>query len=252
MADSYNKIFVWQVAIAAVVGIVWALLWELDNDEAGFVFDLPWGMAAGFFGGLVGLVVIGILGGLVWALISMSQGAEGGFGGAMSSNMDKLAGSSLVESVNGTLDTWNRSGVVMGIEWAFKVAFIWGLAGGVIWGLGLDFPVSIVVVLVVAGGGALAIVGFSGVADALADSLGGGYGWMDGLTSGLRESWESAGLVAFWGFAGAVAWGVGGALASGGLGAGIVQAIVLALVALISAAVGGVAGSLLKRSMETG
>jgi len=252
MSDSHNKIFAWQLVIAAVVGIVWAVLWELDGDEMGFFFDLPWGMVVGLFWGLVAVLIIGLLGGGIWALISMMQGAEGGFAGAMSANLDRLGGSSMVDSVNRALESLNASGIGMGIEWAFKVAFAWGIAGGLIWGFELNFAVSVIVVLLVSLVGALAIVGFSGIIDTLADSIGEGYGWLDGLTSSLGDRWESAGMVAFWGFAGAFAFGVGGALASGGLGTGIVQAVVLVVVALIAALAGGVVGSLLKRSMETG
>ena len=28
MSDSFNKIFVWQLGVAVVIGLAWALIWE--------------------------------------------------------------------------------------------------------------------------------------------------------------------------------------------------------------------------------
>ena len=128
MADSYSKIFLWQLVIAAAVGLIWFLLWEiLSTEEVGFFFDLPWGLFVGF---AYTAVVLAVLVGLVWTGVTMSRDSEGGFGGAMSANMDRLAGWSPLVMVYETLESWNRSGPITAIEWAYKVAFVWGVAGG--------------------------------------------------------------------------------------------------------------------------
>ena len=245
MADSHNKIFIWQLGIAAVVGILWGLLWEIPSSETGFFVDLPFGIFIGFVIGLAVVVGVAVVGGGIWAVVTMTRGS-GGLGEAMSSNLDQLGASSLVESTGSTLDSWNGSGVVMGVKWAIEVALVWGLAGGLVWGLELGFAPTAVAVLVFGFGGALLISEVSGVSERLAESLSGGYGWLDFLSS-AQDKWESWGLSGFWAFAGAVALGIGGVFAAGGLGAGIVQAIVLGLVALIAALLGGVAGAYMKQ-----
>jgi hypothetical protein len=221
-----------------VVGIVWFLLWELDGDELGFFFDLPWGLFVGLVYGLVVLVVLAGLAGLIWTGVGMSQGGEGGFSGVMSSNMDRLALTSPVAWVNDNIDAWNRSGVVMGIGYAYKVAFTWGLAGGIVWGFGLNFAASLLIVILFGLGGALAVAHFHKVTDTLVDSLGDGYPWLDGVLSQSEERWASWGFGGFMAAGGAVSWAVVGLIASAGLGAGIVESIVLGLLAFI-AAIGG-------------
>ena len=59
---------------------------------------------------------------------------------------------------------------------------------------------------------------------------------------GISERWLSSGLPP-------LNWGIAGLLAVGGTGAGIVQAIVIAIVTLIAALAGGFVGAQLKRSM---
>ena len=244
MSESYSKIFFWQLVIAAVVGIMWAVFWEMTPSETGFFYDLPVGLFQGFVVGLVVIVVIGLLVEVIWALIGM--GAAGGFGAAMTQNMDKMATASLVESTNSRLDSMNSSGIGMAIEWAVKVLVVFGIAGGIVWSLDPNLGIGLVVTLLVGLGGGFAIVWWLGVTDTLASNLSGGFDWLP--LSGLAEQWESWGLVRFWGFAGAAAFGIGWAFAAGGLGAGIVQAIVLALVALVASLAGGFIGVQMKKS----
>ena len=76
MADSFSKVFAWQLVIAAVVGFVWFVLWELASDvEEGFFFDLPWGLFQGFVGGAVVLVILSVIvGGIFHAFIGTFVG----------------------------------------------------------------------------------------------------------------------------------------------------------------------------------
>ena len=258
MSDTFNRIFTWQIGIAVVVAAVWAILWELDTDERGFFYDFPWGMFLGFFFGLIVLLVVGLLAVGIWALVRQVQGPEGSLSDAMFADVDRLSGSSYMENVNNTLDTWNASGIAWGIAWGVGLAFLWGITGGFV--LRYDnFGIAIIVVLVMSAGGALAITGLFRVTDVLSGALGGGYSWLDGTLTTMRTTWDSWGLPArvgiedftTWGFAGAFAWAIIAFLASGGMGAGIVQAIVLALIAFIAAVAAGIAGVQLRRSMDT-
>jgi hypothetical protein len=242
MSDSFNKIFVWQLGVAVVIGLAWALIWEIDKDELGFFFDLPWGFFLGFVYGVVAVVVVGLIALGVWAVVRLIQGAEGGLGSALTEDVDRLGGSEAVTGVNRTLDTWNTSGVAWGIAWGFGVAFLWGVAGGLVWGFELNFVLRIVVALLFGAGGALALTGLYDVNEPLAETLGGGYSWMEGAVSSISERWLSSGLPP-------LNWGIAGLLAVGGTGAGIVQAIVIAIVTLIAALAGGFVGAQLKRSM---
>ena len=80
------------------------------------------------------------------------------------------------------------------------------------------------------------------VTDKLADSLGEGYPWLDGVLATAAERWESFGFGGFMAYGLAVGWGVAGFIAAAGLGAGLV----LGLVALIAAIAGGVIDGVLK------
>jgi hypothetical protein len=250
MADSANKIFAWQLLLAAIVGVVWAVLWELPSIETGFFFDLSWGLVTGFFWSLLALVAVGLVAGLIWALVRKMRSSGGAFSEAMGANMDDLSATSMVSGLNRRLEAWNRSGVAWGIAWGVGVAFVWGVAGGLVWGFELNFAVTLIVVLLFGVVGALVITGLSNATDDLAGALGEGYGWLDGLTSSLRSTWESSGLKVFWGFTGALAWAVAGGFAAGGLGAGLVQGIVLAVVVFVAAVVAGIVGTMLKASMD--
>ena len=229
MPDSLTKIFLWQLVIAAVVGVFWFVLWELTSvSEEGFFFDFPWGLVQGFVGGIVVLLILGAI------TIAVAK--------------DSLVRSPFIVSLNDTLDSWNTSGPVMGIEWALKVAIGWGLAGGIVWGLETDYVVSLAVVAVFGVLGALVLVWASGVTETLAGSIEQGYSWLEGLLSGLRGAFGFMGDAGFIGFLGAVAWGVGGLIAAGGLGSGSSEAIVLGVVALIAAVIGGIIGAQFKTS----
>lgn len=231
MPDSLTKIFLWQLVIAAVVGVVWLVLWEFTSVlEEGFFFDFPWGLAQGFIGGII---VLGILGAIV---IAVAKGS--------------LASSSFIVSLNNTLDSWNTSGPIMGIEWALKVAIGWGIAGGIVWGLETDYVVSLAVAAVFGVLGVLVLVWASGVTETLAGSIERGYGGLEGILSGVRGALGFMGDAGFIGFLGAVAWGVGGLLAAGGLGSGASEGIVLGVVALIAAVIGGIIGAQVKTGAQ--
>ena len=255
MADSANKIFAWQLLLAVIVGVVWAVLWELPSSETGFFYDLSWGLVIGFVPMVVALLVVAVIGGLIWALVRQMRSTGGGLSESMDANMADLRATSMISGLNRRLEDWNTSGVAWGIGWGVGVAFLWGLAGGLVWGLkdpgeGTSFAVTLIIVLLFAIVGALAITGLSHATDELAGALGDGYSWLDGVTSKLHGTWESSGLKGFWGFAGAFAWAVAGGLAAGGLGAGFGQTIVLAVVVFVAAVAAGIVGTLLRASMD--
>ena len=241
MADGGSKIFIWQLVLAAVVGLVWFLLWEVPSSETGFFVDLPWGLLIGFLVGLVVVLGLAVIVGLVWTLIRQVQSSGAGFSGAMDANLDQMAGSSAMSGVNQTLTTWKSSGVVWGVGWVLGVAVLWGVAGGLVWGFELDFVVTIVIALVSGAVGGLVITGLVHATDELTVSIGQGYGWLDSPLSSLRIGP---------GLGGAIAWGLAGLLAAGGLGAGIGEDIVLAAVAFIAAVAAGVIGAQLRASMD--
>ncbi len=222
MADGYNKVLLWQVVIAAAVGFVWLLVWELL--DIGFFWDLSDGMYFGFVGAGIVLVAIGLIAGAIWAAVG--SGAAGGFNQAWSANLDKLGASGLVTSINNTMDSWKRSGPILGGEWALKVFFFWGVFGGIVWGFGPDsFGIAIVAALLGGLVGGLAVAGLYDVAKDIAEG-GEGFPFL-GFVDSLAERWASWGQSHFWGFAGALAWGVGGFFAAGGLGMGIAQGVPL-------------------------
>ena len=282
MSDSLNKIFVWQLGIAALVGVIWALVWELPSDEIGFFFDLPWGFVVGFFWGGVAIALLGIAATIIWGLLRMLEGIDAGFaewragledswndlGPRFTTDLDRLSGSTAVRETNATLDTWNASPIAWGIAWGVGMLFLWGVIGGLAWGFELGFWVRFLAVLLLSMAGAMTIVGLFRVTETLAGTVGPGYDWAAnalgtidrtwdswGLPErlGIARQWEAWGLTGFinWGFAGGFAWGVAGFLAAGGLGGGIAQAIVLALAALIGAVVGGIAKVQLKEKWSS-
>ncbi len=252
MADSFNKIFAWQLVVAALVGLIWGLLWELDANESGFFFDVPAGMVQGFFWAVVALVVFGLIAVAIWVIVRLIQGPTDGLGESMSADLDHVSGSSSVEGANNILDLLNASGIAWGIGWGMCVAFALGLAGGVVWFFEVDsFALRLVVVLLFGIGGALKTAYLFNVTDELAGALGEGYGWLEGPMSTIRATWESWGLPGFWGFAGAVAWGIGCLFVGVGLGTGgIGAAIGIAVIGLLGALIGGIAGVQLKATTK--
>ncbi|MDA1316257.1 MAG: hypothetical protein O2968_23315 [Acidobacteria bacterium] len=255
MASGYSKVFVWQVGLAAVVGLVLALIWELPAGESGFFFDLPWGFVVGFAVGLLVIAAIAVLGGLIWAGVGMARGATGGMGGAMSGNMDKLAAASFTTGLADSSDSMKQSAPMMGATWAVVVLVGGLLAAGVIFGMGIDaFAVRLIVLIVLGLGGALLVTGlYTPMANGIATASGGGYSWIESPLNSLQAVWDGIGLKGneVWVFLGAVAWGVGALMIAGGLGTGgIVVAIVLAAATFVAALAGGYIGIQLRRSME--
>jgi len=70
---------------------------------------------------------------------------------------------------------------------------------------------------------------------AVAHRLGDGYPWLNGVLSQAEDRWASWDFGGFMAAGGAVKWAVVGLIASAGLGAGIVQSIVMGLLAFIAA-----------------
>ena len=242
MTEGSSKILLWQVVLAAVAGLVWFLLWEVSTGtDTGFFFDLPWGLLIGFLLGLAVILGVAIIAGAIWALVSKLQSSGGSFGDAMGANLDQAGASSAVVGLNRTLGTWDTSAVAWGIGWVVGVALLWGLAGGIVWRFELGFAVTVVVALVLAAVGALVITGLVHVTDDLAVAIGEGYSWLERPLSSMRITP---------GLGGAIAWGVVGLLAAGGLGAGLTQDLVLAAVTFIAALVAGIIGVQLRASMD--
>jgi hypothetical protein len=102
------------------------------------------------------------------------------------------------------------------------------------------------VVLVFGLGGALLMTWAFEVTVRLVENVGQGFDWLERPLSAVENAMENAGMRQFPVFAVALAWGVAGLFAAGGLGAGVVQAIVLGLVALLAAAGGGILGAQMK------
>jgi hypothetical protein len=150
MADSQYKIVGWQIIISAVVGLFWGVLLSLGDIEGDFFFDLPLGMLQGFVGGLVVLIVLAIVAGIVWALVrTFTDKPEDGFGGAMSTNMDTLAGMGPVQSYNSTIDSWTQSPIAWGIAWGVGSAFAWAMIAAVIWSTGVGSNVGVALLLLI-------------------------------------------------------------------------------------------------------
>jgi len=248
MSDTRTQIFVWQVALAAVGGAIIAVLWELPSTERGFFYDLTWGLAAGFFWGVVGLLAVALVAVIVWVIIRMVGGGSADSGDAMAADMDSMAGSATVGSISGWIDSYTSSGVLMAAKWGVGSLLLWAMAGGWIWGfeIGHDGVRLLIIVLFGVIGGAIA----SSVYQHGTQRFGGEPG--DAPMAEVQWLWDSTGLsgIEIWAILSAGALGVGGLLAAGGLsGSGILVAIVLAGVALVATLVGGFAGIGFRRSM---
>jgi hypothetical protein len=80
------------------------------------------------------------------------------------------------------------------------------------------------------------------------ESISQGYDWLERPLSTVEAALENAGLRHFPVFAVAFTWGVAGLFAGAGLGAGVLEDVVLGLVALIAAVGGGIIGAQMKAS----
>ena len=206
MTDSNNKIFAWQIMISVVVGIVWAVLWGLGDEEGDFFFDFPLGVLEGFIGGLVVLVVLAIVVGLIWALVrTLTDKPEGGFGSAMSSNLDGLSRSSAVDGYYSVVDGWTKSPIAWAVAWGAGVALSWALIAAIIWSLPGSGSLGIALALIIGIAVGVAInLGYA-VAKDVPSIVGEGYSWMETILSQgrttvfrrKRPTWEFAAVFAF-------------------------------------------------------
>jgi|GEM_PF-2179465 hypothetical protein len=256
MGDVRGKVFVMHLGIAAIVGVILALLWELPEREYGFFYDLTWGMFAGFFGVVVVLMVVMLIMAIAWAIMRMSKKSEDeDVLDTLSSDIDKMASNSMVSMIGEWIDQMKDSVPIAFVEWTFKVFFFWGITGGLIYGLGLDNGGVRIVVVLAAGlitGTAIAAVYSERIPTFIGGMGEGGISFIDRMFEMGRPLWDALELSndEVWTVKTTLAWGIGGGLAAAGLSTGgLLTSIVLALVAIIGSVLGGLAGVGLKRSM---
>lgn len=256
MGDVRGKVFVMHLGIAAVVGVILALLWELPDREFGFIYDLTWGMFAGFFGVMVVVAVVAIIAAIVWAIMRMSQKNEDeDVLDTLSSDIDKIAGSSMISMIGEWIDQVKDSVPIAFVEWAFKAFFFWGITGGLIFGMGLDHGGVRIVIVLASGlitGTAIAAVYSDRIPMFIAGMGEGGISFIDRIVEMGRPLWDALDLSdgEVWTVKTTLAWGIGGGLAAAGLSTGgLLTSIVLALVAVMGSVLGGLAGVGLKRGM---
>lgn len=255
MGDVRSKIFQWQIGLAAAVGIILALIWELPDREHGFQYDLFWGMFAGFFWVVVITLIVLIVVAIVWTIMRVSQKAEDeDILDSLSSDIDKFAGNGLVSTISDWIDQVKDAAPIAFAEWTLKALFFWGITGGVIFGLGLDHGGVRLVIVLAAGlvtGVGIGVVYSERVSTYMASLGEGGISWVDRFVEMDKPLWEALDLSdsEIWTMMTIVAWGIGGGFAVGGLSSGgILESIVLAAVAIIGSVLGGLAGIGLKRS----
>ena len=205
MVDSNNKILAWQLLISAIVGIVWGVMFSLGDAEGDFFFDLPIGFLQGFLIGLVVVIVLAIVAGIVWALVRMfSDKPEGGFGGAMTANLDTLGASGPVQSYSLTIASWRQSPVAWGIAWGVGSAVVWLFIAALVWSSGVEANVGTALALII--GIVVGIVinlGYGVIGD-LPSIVGEGYSWMESILDRgksmfkrKRPTWEFGAVTAF-------------------------------------------------------